>query len=298
MRFLGLPPDHASEFYILSEHVLPGETYSAYSYTAPEGVGGLAFVGGWATAADVGPDVLYSTPAGTVEPTPLAFVNAPPYPAHQNDPTVVEVGDVYEMFYTSLPNSATALGQITTENQVGLITATDPYGPWTYRGIVVADGWSPSALADGSGVTLYYNTGGAHFADFFSRMSPDGTHVLSTEPMLYEGGPMQMTNLSVIRQGAELLAVGNWMGDLTEVGAVYSVDGGRDWYPVVPWRPVVVSGGAQEYLTPEVSATGHPGVYTLTVTTPRGPGNTDTVTVEWTVSFTGAPHPLPRRLQE
>ncbi len=143
-----------------------GLEYEIYS---PDVFNGVLYLGGWRTAADTGPDRLYKTSPGEDVPVELRWNGAAPYAAyHMNDPSVVRRADgSLAMFATALPNIDDAPDIMTSYNVTGLVTSTDNGATWTLEGIVIGQNngfdstgaWSPSAVVENGGISVWYNTG-------------------------------------------------------------------------------------------------------------------------------------------
>ena len=135
-----------------------------YEIYSPDLFNGTLYLGGWRTAADIGPDQLYTSPANTDRPTPLVWNGPAPYDLyHLNDPSVVREADgTLAMFMTALPNLYGYSVEMQSRNVTGLATSVDDGATWTWQGIVIGQrngidstgAWSPSALADATGVRL------------------------------------------------------------------------------------------------------------------------------------------------
>ena len=140
-----------------------------YEIYSPDLFNGTLYLGGWRTAADIGPDQLYTSPANTDHPTPLVWNGPAPYDLyHLNDPSVVREADgTLAMFMTALPNLYGYSVEMQNRNVTGLATSVDDGATWTWQGIVIGQrngidstgAWSPSALADATGISVWYNTG-------------------------------------------------------------------------------------------------------------------------------------------
>jgi len=157
---------------LISDSVANAPSGLDYMIYSPDvACNGEEYLGGWLTAADIGPDQLYqSSGASTDAPAPIVWTNGTPYGSwHLNDPSVVaETNGTLAMFVTALSNvyGDDAAG-MATHNLVGLATSTNNGASWTWDGIVIGQfngvnntgAWSPSALADGNCIDVWYGTG-------------------------------------------------------------------------------------------------------------------------------------------
>ena len=110
-----------------------------YEIYSPDLFNGTLYLGGWRTAADIGPDQLYTSPANTDRPTPLVWNGPAPYDLyHLNDPSVVREADgTLAMFMTALPNLYGYSVEMQSRNVTGLATSVDDGATWTWQGIVI-----------------------------------------------------------------------------------------------------------------------------------------------------------------
>jgi len=169
-----------------------------YEIYSPDVFGGILYLGGWLTSADIGPDRLYQSTTNSDTPTEIVWNGAAPYAQyHLNDPSVVkEANGTLAMFMTALPNAyGYDLGMLS-RNVTGLATSVDAGQTWTWQGIVIGQrngidatgAWSPSALADSIGIGVWYNTGWTDVATgvvepiriLHTEMDATATRVLST----------------------------------------------------------------------------------------------------------------------
>ena len=205
---------------------------------SPDIFDGVMYLGGWLTQNDIGPDQLYRSTAGEDAPAPLVWDDGDPNALyHLNDPYVVASDGKLLMFCTASPNSATSAAG---ENRVGLAVSSDDGASWTWKGVVVGqnnglDGngaWSPTALATGGGIDVWYNTNTATPAVYMSRMSTDGTTVQSTTACIdtATGQDLSMGNVDITQlPNGTYWMVGNGTGYLAFTG--FTSADGINWTP-------------------------------------------------------------------
>lgn len=256
-------------FDVTAAAIFAGSSYDAYGYTAPDALPGLAFEGGWATPADIGPDLLYSAPAGTQELTPLVWGN-PELPAqyHVNDPSIVaplssggvdRSGWAY-MYFTQLSNQYASFVDITTHNEIGFAASFDGGHAWLDLGRI-ADGWAPSALQTGDKIDIFYHTPAGQVqvirADQSGWAQPQAPQSLID---VTTGAALQAVNVSVAQAGDRLAMVGNGFGNGAQFGDIVAYTANAadplHWTPLLSSGPVLVHGSAVQLLTPEIKMTG------------------------------------------
>lgn len=183
---------------VLNVNVLNTNTNLDYDIYSPDVFGGVLYLGGWLTSADIGPDRLYqSTPAADA-PTAIIWSGTVPYGQyHLNDPSVVREADgTLAMFMTALPNAYGYNTGMLSHNVTGLATSSDGGQTWTWQGVVIGQwngidstgAWSPSAVVNATGIGVWYSTGWTDVATgaiqpiriLHSQMDPSGAHVIST----------------------------------------------------------------------------------------------------------------------
>lgn len=267
---------------LLSTVVMPGATYDAYSYTQPDAMPGVALIGGWATKADIGPDQLYWTRAGEIQPHPLVWANAP-LVAHLNDPTVIAGprGELL-MYYTALPNVDATAAEMDLENHIGMAISYDGGAMWWDRGIIVEDGWSPSALVIDGTPFLFWHTNGSDPVVKMTVLQPGGYVLPGDSGFTLQG--VDAVNVSVARLAdGSFLLVGNGIGPnpFYDIVAYRSVDL-LNWEPFQPGNPILINAGAAQLLTPEVKQLPG-GAISLTFTEVVSPS--ETVTMRWEIEL-------------
>lgn len=260
---------------LVSASVMPGITYEAYSYTQPDAMPGVALTGGWATAADVGPDKIYWTPAGEIAPHEVVISSDLP-PAHRNDPTVIRVGDHLAMYYTLIYNTDATAALMDYRNHVAEAVSYDGGSTWQERGILIDDAWSPSAMTDAAGNNwLFWHTNGDDPTVQVAWLDGDAAPVPMALPDIHA------VNVSVAqRQDGSFILVGNGIGPLPfyDVVAYTSFD-------LVHWAPyngdgILIDAGSAELLTPEVKALPDGNV---SVTFTDVVSSSETVTMWWEI---------------
>lgn len=233
-----------------------GPVFLVYS---PSVHAGVTFSGGWRRWSDIGPDRLYASPAGENHPQEIAWTDGAPYARwHLNDPSVVTApaaGEALLMYVTALSTAwsgpGATLEDIVSHNLTGLATSADGGASWRWEGVVIGqdnglDGtgaWSPSAVATGDAVHLWYHTSPwdrvsgdpAVIAPraLHSVMDASGRQLLRTEEALRAdtGEALHLINLDV-----EQAADGSfWMvgQDLWRMDAIlaFRSDDGLHWSP-------------------------------------------------------------------
>jgi len=240
-----------------------GTSYDLYSYTAPSVLSGEAFSGGWLSAADIGPDVIWVSPKDNLNlAAPITWTNpetAAQY--HNNDPSVIEIGNVMYMYMTSLSNQYTSLNDITNNNTVALAKSFDGGKTWDYLGPQFS-GWSPSAIQLHNDIYIFFHN--AQSQTEFEILANNGTTTLSA-PQLTN---INAINVSVIQVGKELILVGN-DGNFGEgfgniVAYTASVFNPTHWIPLLASGDIIAHGKYMN-LTPEIISEGK-GNFTLTYT--------------------------------
>nr|WP_294520082.1 hypothetical protein [uncultured Rhodopila sp.] len=253
-----------------------------YFIYSPDINGNTTYYGGWLTAADIGPDRLYSSAgAASDNPVPLVWNGYVPYAAyHLNDPSVVrEANGTLAMFVTALPNQyGDSATQMMIHNQTALATSTDGGASWRWDGIVIgmANGcnntgaWSPSALLIGNNIDLWYHTGatdvvtGAQAPSRVLRteMNATGTSIVSTAACrdTATNAALQAWNVDV-RQASDgtYWMVANDFNNNTIVA--YESADGINWTPWSTGGATLINGGdtgAQfNFLTPTILGAGN-----------------------------------------
>jgi hypothetical protein len=265
---------------LISMTVLPGATYQTYSYTAPDALPGVAFVGGWATRADVGPDQLYWTRAGEVVPHPLVW-SVPPVSQHVNDPTVIAgPGGRLWMYFTELPNADATADEMDLKNSISLAVSDDGGATWAEEGVVVPDGWSPAAIENSDGgKALLWHTNSSDPQVQIGLIGDNGALLFwFTLPEIHA------VNVSVAQLGdGSYLLVGNGIGPLPfyDIVAYRSTDLVH-WRPFQASGPILVNAGSAQLLTPEVKslANGH-----ISLTFTEEVSAQETVTMRWEIAL-------------
>lgn len=258
--------------------VVPGSSYDEYSFIQPDAMPGIAYSGGWATQADVGPDIIYQTaPGSLLAPAPITWTNAafadtfhnndPAFTAPSSDAGADRAGWTF-MYFTSLPNADATAALMTVSNEISLATSTDGGKTWMDLGPILGNGWSPSVVNTGSQIDLFYHTNAPTQA-MMVPLSEDGWQQLAAPRALMDTAthaPLEAVNVSVAQFGDTLVLVGNGFGGGAQFGDIVAfkaiASDPYDWTPLLSSGPVLVHGGAVELLTPEVKITGQ---NTLTV---------------------------------
>lgn len=298
--------------------ILPTQGTPDYNIYSPDLFGNTLYLGGWLTAADIGPDQLYQSIPTEDAPQPIVWDGAVPYSLyHLNDPSVVEEADgTLAMFMTALPNYDTTWTEIVTQNITALATSDNGGASWIFRGIVIGQdnglagtgAWSPSALPDGDDIDVWYNTGaidadtGASVPIQVQRatMNPIGTQVLSTVVCVnaLTGAPIPAENVDVAQAsdgtywmiGNDYLSTDGNPGKLV----LYESQDGINWTPWSINGPTLISPSAgQTLLTPTI--TGISG-NTLTLMYSEQAGTSATMEHTVTVALSDQPD-NPRFLQ-
>ncbi len=252
-------------------------------YSPDVACNGEEYLGGWLTAADIGPDRLYQSPGASSDaPVPIVWTNGAPYGSwHLNDPSVVrEANGTLAMFVTALSNVyGDDLAAMANRNLVGLATSTNSGATWTWDGIVIGQyngidntgAWSPSAMTVGDTIDLWYHTGStdvvtgqaASACVMRSVMNATGTTLLSTEDCINTatGRPLYVANVDVAQaaDGTYWMVSNDYASgsDLYKLDAYESTDG-IDW---TPWSTsgatLLAAGPAGMLLTPTILSVGN-----------------------------------------
>jgi Ca2+-binding RTX toxin-like protein len=252
-------------------------------YSPDVACNGEEYLGGWLTAADIGPDQLYQSPgASTDAPVPIVWTNGDPYDTwHLNDPSVVrETNGTLAMFVTALSNvyGYDAAG-MSSHNLVGLATSTDNGASWTWDGIVIGQfngidntgAWSPSAMTAGTDIDLWYHTSTTDVATGLpasagvmrSVMDSTGTTLLSTEQCINTatGQPLYAANVDVAQaaDGTYWMVANDYASasNLYQLVAYESTDG-INWTPWSTGGATLLSAGPTGMLlTPTILRVGN-----------------------------------------
>lgn len=260
--------------------VLPAPSGLSYTIYSPDLFDGVLYLGGWLTAADVGPDQLYQSSPTTDEPTRLVWNGWVPYSQyHLNDPSVVrESNGTLAMFMTALPNADDSVTMMQYYNQTGLAISTDNGASWTWEGIVIGQNngcacngaWSPSAVVQSNtDIAVWYNTGSKDMVTGIdtqiqvlrTTMNPTGTKALGTQACVnaLTGQAISAENVSVTQASdGTYWMVGNdysWTGGGSGKIVMYESQDGINW---VPWSTagatLVAPTNGQLLLTPTITS--------------------------------------------
>ncbi len=208
--------------------------YDLYAVATSAAAPGLIWMGGWQTAAEVGPDRLYQgqyNGTGQIQNLqPLNFLN-PGYVAgyvkdfHANDPTVIQAPTQpwLFMYYTLLSNAYGTTSAMMNRNWVGMASSSDGGASWTNRGVIIGQtngidargAWAPSAVpGTASDIWLYYNTSSYNCPDaactqpagaagtpvsiYRTRLASNGWAITDTVALQTPSGPLiNLVNVDV-----------------------------------------------------------------------------------------------------
>ena len=207
---------------IQSATVLSTNAALDYEIYSPDVFAGVLYLGGWLTAADIGPDRLYRSVASADAPAAILWNGSAPYSQyHLNDPSVVqEANGTLAMFMTALPNAYGYDAGMQSHNVTGLATSADGGQSWTWQGIAIGQqngidatgAWSPSAVVDSTGIGVWYNTGWTDVQTgivqpiriLHTEMDATGTHDISTSECINALTDTAITGENVdVRQAAD-----------------------------------------------------------------------------------------------
>lgn len=247
---------------ITNRQILPGGLNVYSPDAAPNGV---LYTGGWKTTADIGPDRLYQQNWAGGAPTEIVWNGWNPYSTyHLNDPSVVQVGGVLEMFVTALDNSYGATAAMFDRNLTGEATSVDGGASWTWQGIVIGqfngyDGtgaWSPSALVVGNSVDIWYGTGahdlrtGAAMPSRVLETTLGGATVQCMDTAT--GTPLSAENVDVYRAAdGTYWLTGNDYTHTYDI-VMYKSQDGVNWTPWSPAGPVFLASHDATIYTPTI----------------------------------------------
>jgi len=265
-----------------------------YMLYAADNFGGTLYLGGWLTAADIGPDQLYQCSNPLIDaPKPLVWTNAqsPYLEYHLNDPSVVvdpANPDILFMYMTALQNNYTSFVDITSRNEVGLATSNDGGLTWTWNGVVIgfnngADdtgAWSPSALDINGRVNLWYHTGATDLNtgnwttlhDYRTIMNAAGTAPQTTQECVLAGTNQALTAVNVdVKQASDgtYWLIGQDWYNQNHIVAYESTDG-LSW---TPWNDSdgILIAASTTVLTPTIVSIGNNGLtFEYSEVTPGG----------------------------
>ena len=245
-----------------------GSNYNIYS---PDVAGDVMYLGGWRSAADIGPDILYQSPVGIDDPRPLNWIGAAPVD-HVNDPSVIRLSaSTLVMYVTVLPNHFAVGDAMFDHNVLGHAISTNSGISWTWAGLVIdqwngfdhTGAWSPSAVETAHGPVVWYNTNwhdtstGEQLTTrvYRSELNASGSSTISTVPCIRAdtGTPLLAANVSVVQNSDGTY----WMvGNDFNIGyslVAYNSPDGVNWSPWSSWGDsgLIYSDGAT-LLTPTI----------------------------------------------
>lgn len=236
-------------FTVTSTQVLAPWTFNAYSLTqTPWG----DFVGGWATEADVGPDLIYRVQDGAL--TPVQWT-APPGAYHLNDLSLVaptgadRAGWVYT-YGTDLWDGWTTFEDITTHNELFFASSTDSAHTLTFHGPIATDTWSPSAVQMGDHIEIFSHDKYGRAQEL--NLDENGWQVTKPNELLVNtttGSSFTALNLQVSQEGDHYRMVAN-SGTLHDVLSFTSTDR-LHWTPWNGTDGVLLHSDDHLLLTPE-----------------------------------------------
>jgi hypothetical protein len=172
------------------------------------------FIGGWLTEADVGPDKMYmSVLSGNDWLWPTVNFTKPGY--HVNDPSIVQRSKVWLMYYTALSNADAQSGNIY-RNVTGLAISSNGGLSWCDLDILIPmdngynefGAWSPSAIAVGEEIWVYFHTNEAACKILRARFDVSGMEQIGDTELVDIPPYISNVDVSVFRGQFMLVANG------------------------------------------------------------------------------------------
>lgn len=266
---LAVMPQHAraASASVVKMQPVIGGLWNAYAPTVLNYQGKeRMWIGGWATEADQGEDLIYymEKSSGGTWSRPVVSFKKPGFSV--NDPTViqhpVQAGWLF-MYYTALNNKDKSAADMLLKNTVGFASSVDGGKTWTDHGLIITQdngynkhgAWAPSVVLAPAGneFWIYYHTNSPSIILLRTRFNINGWQPLGkAERVLFPQSSQQTgrVNVDVTRFGNTFHMLANEF-TLSNIGYYTSMDGLIFKTPDNLKNPLM-SGGVNTLLTPHL----------------------------------------------